>query len=219
MTTTAPVWTLALAVVTLACESTARLETRTFQLNHLSPGEASAIIEPYVFTDRAGAPGRLNSAATSITVRETRDNLDRIARVLAEYDRPTPGLRLTFRLIEANGAAASDPAIADVEATLRTLFRFRGYRLVGEAVTAAAERQEITQWLGSPTERHELNVTVHDLRGAGDSATLRLDVRLIDGLRTGLTIPVGKTAVVGSAQPRTGKGTLILTVRSDFVTE
>lgn len=219
MTTTAQLWVVALGAVAIACGSSPRLETRTFHLNHISPGEASAIIDPYVFTDRPEAAGRLNNAATSITVRETPDNLDRIARVLAEYDRPRPGLRLTFRLIEANGVAASDPAIADVETTLRKLFRFRGYRLVGEAVTAATERQEATLWLGSPAERHQLHITVYNLRGVGDSATLRLDVRLIDDLSTGLTIPVGKTAVVGSAQSRSGKGTLILTVRSDFVTE
>jgi hypothetical protein len=213
-----------LALVTIACGANPQLETRTFRLHHISPGEASAIIfrqdsTALIMMERPGAPDRPSDVGTYIRVRGASENLDRLARVLAEHDRPRPGLRLTFRLIEANGAAATDPAIADVEATLRNLFRFRGYRLVGEAVTAAAERQEITLWLGSQTERHRLGVTVYDLTGVGDGATLRLEVRLFDNLETGLTIPVGKTAVVGSAQPRSGKGTLILTVRSDFVTE
>ena len=223
MTTIGRLGMATLALVTIACGANPQLETRTFQLDHISPGEASEIIfrqdsTVLIMMERPGAPDRPN-VGTHIRVRGASEDLDRIARVLAEHDRPRPGLRLTFRLIEANGAAASDPAIADVEATLRNLFRFRGYRLVGEAVTAAAERQEINLWLGSQPERHRLRVTVYNLSGVGDGATLRLEVRLIDNLETGLTIPVGKTAVVGSAQPRSGKGTLILTVRSDFVTE
>lgn len=206
------------AVVLLAaCGRPVTLETRTFRLNHITPGEASAIIDPYVFTDRPGAPGRLNNAATSITVRETRDNLDRITRVLVEYDRPIPGLRLTFRLIEADGTAATDPAIADIEAVLRKLFRFRGYRVIGEGVVAAVERHGIQQHLGGPMETFVLDAMVNHIQGTGDSATVQLTVRLIDGLSTGLTIPVGKTAVVGSAQSNRGKGTLILTVRPEFV--
>src|SRR5256886_8817065 len=42
-------------------------------------------------------------------------------RVLAEYDRPRPFVRLTFHLIEADGATTTDPAIRDVEAALRHL--------------------------------------------------------------------------------------------------
>lgn len=81
----------------------------------------------------------------AVTVRETPDNLDKIARVLAQFDRPTLSVRLHFQIIQADGAARSDPAIAEVEAALRKLFRFRGYRLVGEAVVGGTEHSEASQ--------------------------------------------------------------------------
>lgn len=202
----------------LGCGRTAaKLETQTFELRYLQTDQAAGIIDPYVYGDRPGAKGRLSIAGNSLTVRETRDNLERIARVLAEYDKPRPELRLTFRVIEADGSVVTDPAIADVEAALRKLFRFRGYRLVGEGVVTASENNGVSQMIGGPAGVYRLDVTVHRVRGAGDSATVQMDVRLLDGLSTGLTIPLGKTAVVGSAQARTGKGTLILTVRPELV--
>jgi len=76
------------------CGGGPRLETRTFALRHLGPGEARAIIQPYVYTDRPGAKGDISAVQNAITVRETSDNLDRIARVLAQYDRPEPAVRL-----------------------------------------------------------------------------------------------------------------------------
>ena len=85
-----------------------------------------------------------------ITVRETADNLDRIARALAQFDRPQPGVRLRFKLIEADGVATRDPRIADVEAALRGLFRFRGYRLITDAVVNGIAGTEASQTLSGP---------------------------------------------------------------------
>src|SRR3989442_5033037 len=125
------------------------LDTRTFALKYLRGSDAIPIVVPYVYTDRPSARGVFTVSDNAITVRETPDNLDKIARVLAQYDRPRPFIRLTFHLIEADGAAISDSAIRDVEATLRQLFRFRGYRVVGEGVVSATEKGEVTQRLGT----------------------------------------------------------------------
>ena len=130
MTTAARMWAVTLAAVTVACGSGQRLETRTFEIRHLPAGIAGGMIGPYVDRQRPSAPGDMNVIGNVITVRETADNLDRIGRVLAQFDRPQPGVRLTFKLIEADGVAVRDTSIADVEAALRSLFRFRGYRLI-----------------------------------------------------------------------------------------
>jgi hypothetical protein len=130
---------VALVLLTSCGRAGPRLDTRTFALKYLDASAAHNLVLPYVYLDRAGTPGALSVTNGALTVRETPDNLERIARMLSQFDRPRPLVRLTFRLIQADGALTSDPAIADVEATLRKLFRFRGYRLVEEGIFSATE--------------------------------------------------------------------------------
>jgi len=210
-----PVPVILTAVALLACRAGPVLDTQTFDLKYLRGEEAAELIGPYVYGDRRDAKGVFGVGEKTITVRETRDNLDKIARVLAQYDRPRPLVRLTFHLIQADGAATTDQAIADVEATLRKLFRFRGYRLVAEGIFSAAEGGEVSQAMGGAV------ITAQILRVAGgaDSATMELVVHLRGRaveFKTRVGIPAGKTAVLGNVgqDPR---GTLILTVHPELI--
>ena len=117
------------------------LETRTFALAHLSESAAVALITPYVYGDRPGAPGTFNYAASALSVRETPDNLDKIARMLEEFDVATkpPSYRLHFQVVAANGDESTDPRLAPVEAELRKVFRFDGYSLVGEGFVTVSQ--------------------------------------------------------------------------------
>jgi hypothetical protein len=59
------------------------------------------------------------------------------------------------------------------------------------------------------------------LAGAADSATVELGVELVGRggrFRTTVTIPVGKTAVLGNVQASSKGRTLILTVRPEVLT-
>jgi len=150
-------------------------------------------------------------------LRETHDNLERIARVLSQFDRPRPLVRLTFHLIQADGAAASDPGIADIEATLRKLFRFRGYRMVEEGIFSANEGGNVQQQLGGAG--YLIAAEIRRVSGTGDSAIVELAVHLRGRdvqFGTEVGVPVGKTAVLGNVgeDPR---GTLILTVKPELV--
>lgn len=214
-------WTIAMATLTaLACGREPRLETRTFELRHIDGGTAELILSPYVYADRPGAAGRISIARTIITVRETPDNLERIARILAQYDRPQPSIRLTFKIIEADGVAMRDTSIADLESALRSLFRFRGYRLVTEAVLTGVQGAEARQPLSGPTAQYELETRINRI-GAGDSATVDLWVRLErrggGRFETEVRLPVGKTAVLGSAQADARQPTAILTVQPQLL--
>jgi len=208
---------LTAAAALAACGRGPNLDTRTFELKYLGGEEASLIVGPYVYADRPNAQGMISYSRGTLTVRETSDNLDKIARVLAQYDRPRPLVRLTFHLIQADGAAASDPEIADVEATLRKLFRFRGYRLVEEGIFSATEGGEVTQQLGGGG--YLIHAEIRRVSGPGDSAIVELAVQLSGrDLQFGTQVGVaaGKTAVLGNIgeDPR---GTLILTVRPELV--
>lgn len=220
------------AVALGACGRGADLDTRTFQLKYLGRGEVERLIEPYVYRDRPNAGGGYSVSSGAITVRETRDNLDKIARVLEEYDRPQPMVQLSFQVIEADGATTRDPAIADVEAVLSRLFRFRGYRLAAEGIVGGVEGSGLKQVLTDRTgAQYIITATIHDVRGTGDNATVELDARLqvargvrqpataVGGgeIQTVVRLPVGKTAVLGNTQAATAGGTLILTVRPELV--
>ena len=213
---------ITLALLTACSPHGPSLDTRTFALKYLRGPDAVPIVVPYVYTDRPNGKGVFSVSDNAITVRETPDNLDKIARVLAEYDRPRPFVRLTFHLIEADGATSTDPAIRDVEATLRRLFRFQGYRLVAEGVVSATEKGEVTQALATTPNPYVLSASVQRLAGSADSPTVELNVRL-DAMRGGnfrttVTIPVGKTAVLGNVQALPNDRTLILTVRPELLT-
>lgn len=209
----------------VGCDATPTLETRTFPLQYINAQTADGLITPYVFSDRPGAPGTMSFTQSTVSVRETADNLDRIARVLAEYDVPSPWVQLNFQIIAADGATARDPAIADVEAELRNLFRYTGYRLLTDAVVTGAARSNIEQVIGggaaSRDEQFILQVHIGEVRTIGDSGYVSLDVQLrnpmMGALATQINARAGQTVVLGNARLQQGGGTVILVVRPELV--
>jgi hypothetical protein len=219
-----PVALLALLTVPLAaCDRSPRLETRTFPLQYIEPRTADGIIQPYVFADRAGAPGIMSMTENTVTVRETPDNLEQIARVLAEFDVPSPWVRLHFQLIEADGSGPVDPRIADIETELRKLFRYEGYRLAAEAVVSGTARSVIEQSIGGDVRQgtgYVLDVDIGEVRLIGESGYVALNVHLRSpyggGLGTRVNARTGQTLVIGNARLREGSGTMILAVRPEL---
>lgn len=206
--------TAAMTMFLAACQVSPKLETRTFALEHMDSWEALSLIDPYIYGEREGAPGAASQAASAITVRETADNLDQIARVLAEYDVSRPDLRLHFQLIEADGFTGRDERIAGVEEELRSIFQFEGYRLAGEAFVSAANGSSVEQGLGA---EHAVSASISFV----SAGTVRLEgVQLYsyeDGSRLTTTVNIrrGQTLVLGSAS-RVGEDvTLLLTVRAE----
>jgi hypothetical protein len=201
--------------------SSPRLDVRTFTLQHRSGYEAAELVQPYVFSDREGAPGSMSATPEAISVRETPDNLDRIAQLLEDFDQPIPTLRLRFQLIEADSFQDPDPAIADVVQELRGLFRFEGYRLLGEALVTVAggtmENQDFTQRFMGTDEEFQVYSEVRPQR----LGTVRLaPVQLREGgrdvlLETSVSVSSGQTVVIGGARARVGGRSFILTVTAE----
>jgi hypothetical protein len=212
----------ALTVPLADCHRAPALDTRTFPLQYLEPNAAQGLIQPYVYADRAGNPGMMSLTQNTVTVSETPDNLDKIARVLAEFDVPQPWVQLHFQVIEADGAERTDPTIADVEAELKKLFRFRGYRLVAEAQASGASRTSLDQEIaGDGDRRYHIAVEIGSVRAIGDSGVVELHVQLRSatgaGLSTSLNARDGQTVVLGNARLGPGAATTILTVRPELV--
>lgn len=229
---TSQILSLALLTSFAACGGSAldRLDTQTFQLQHLDAEEAAQLIDPYVYYDREGAPGRVSHVGNTLTVRETDDNLARISRVLTEFDRPKPGVRLHFQIIEASDRGptqAVDAAIAEVEAELRKLFKYQRYRLLNDAVIGGTEGSHIEQAVGDIAATDPdgnawmITANIGTVRTFGDSGSVELRVGIRNpyrgALETTVNARVGQTVVVGNAQLATGGGTVILTVKPEFV--
>jgi len=226
MKTSATLASTLLAIIITACNRGPELDTRTFELQYLDAETAARLIEPYLYVDREGTPGAMstagNMASHLITVRETPDNLDKIARVLAEYDQPAPMVQLHFQVIEADGSTTKDPAIEDVESALRQLFRFRGYRLLSEAVLSGVSGSSMTQNLGGEGRGFGIRADILDVRGSGDSGTVRFDVSLWGQsvgpvFETTANVRMGQTMVLGSTKPEPAMQTLILAVRPEVM--
>lgn len=216
-----------LAAGPLACSRGPALDTRTFPLHYMTRSQAQAIIAPYVFTDRPNAPGKMSASDDAITVRETPDNLDKIQRVLAQYDHAAPNVRLHFQVIHADGYAAPDSSIAAVVTQLRKLFRFDGYRLVTRAEVVGSDNSASTQILdgGSTVGQMLLRVGIRRIRGTGDSTVVDLSVDLKGGraamsdLSTELGARTGQTVVLGGMHATGVPGQIILTVRPELVAD
>lgn len=207
-----------LTLLAAACQRSPQLETRTFPIAQLQPYEVEALIAPYVYMDRPDHPGVMSTSERAVTVRETADNLDKIERVLAEYDKARPDMRLTFQVIEADGFTASDPKIAAVEEELRKIFQFKGYRLVAEAVLTAGDGSEIQQALGGA--QADLSIT-GDVRSDGGTAVRLQDIRLWEGqqnpiLQTTVSVRPGQTLVLGTSPKKGSSATLLLTVHAEL---
>lgn len=179
------------------------MEVRTFQVETTDEAQLASVgtlIQPYVYKERPDAPGSMAIAAGAITVRETPDNLDQIARVLAELDlspTPAPSFRLQFQLVEANGASESDPVIADVVEELRKTLRFDGYSLVGEAHIAVTPHSSFRQRLQTAGTEYHINGTLAEYE-FGYVLTVDLDDARRSNLQTNVGIRPNQTLVLGS---------------------
>jgi len=142
---TTKMWTLGTVALVLALLAArafsdgAELETRTFELQHLSSDEAAALLAPYVYSDREGAAGGMSHARGALTVRELPENLTRIEATLARFDVPPDEVQLEFLIIEADGFENTDPELAEIETELKGLLKYDGYRLLGQSIYRGME--------------------------------------------------------------------------------
>ncbi len=220
-----------LGVVLAACGRAPNLETRTFRLQSLADHVALTVIDPYLYGDRPNAPGAATAMQGVLTVRETSDNLDRIARVLEEFDSPRQSVTLHFQVIMANGAGSADPAIAEVEEELRKLFRFAGYRLVAQGSVTGLEQSHVNQkmFTQDPDNQsrarlmfsfYDIDASIGKVSSGGESGMVELEVRLVGNssvlFNTSVVLGIGNTIVLGTLQ-LPGDQALILTVRAELV--
>lgn len=199
---------LILMIVLLAgaCDGTRNMKIQTFELSRLSVDEATTLLTPYV---RQG--GMISGENRLITVREKPDRLTLIEDLLRKYDGVgrAQDIALTLQIIEANGYAERDTAIADIEPTLREMFRFRGYRLAGQTSVRAREQSNFEQILPG----YRIAGSVHRLSEESGDRRLPITIELTADKRrlsSTVTATLGKPIVLGQSG---GGGAIILVIR------
>jgi hypothetical protein len=209
-------WPLLLLLVA-ACNDKGRdMEVRTYELHRLKTEEALEILTPYI---REG--GYLNGRGRLISVREKEDRLNMIEDLLRKYDGigEAMDLVLDVQVIEANGFTTRDTAIAAIEQTLRQTFRYRGYRLVGEARIQAREGTGFRRTIGTG---YLLQGEVDRLRSPSNTQEMRVPIVValtkssaaqggMVELSGTVTASIGKPTVLGQS---TGNGAIILVIRA-----
>jgi hypothetical protein len=164
---------LAIAAAAGCGRRDAGMETKTFVIARLTQEEALQLLTPYI---REG--GYLSGKNHLITVREKPDRVAIIGDLLKKYDGGgvVQDVVMRIQIVEANGFTARDSSIADIEQTLREMFKYKGYRLAGEALVRAREEspfeQEVTGYKISGrvgrmlSERGPIMITLWDKAGA-----------------------------------------------------
>jgi hypothetical protein len=205
----------------------APLITRTIPLRYLRPVDAARLVSPYVRSTHGGVYEA--GSVQAVTITETAPVLARIDSLLRENDRAPAVVAFRFQLIAADDTPGSDVAIDSLDATLRSMFRFKGYHLIGEGTTTAAEAESFSLTIAGGEDRFALAGDVLTVQaGAGGGVRLRVRLDRASGasfqgkpvggeqlLSTGLTVPLGQTVVLGSAAPGGANRALILAVRPE----
>lgn len=201
----------------------AELDTRTFEVDHLEAEQAAEAVEPYVFTDRKEAPGKMSVFSGGVTVRETEDNLAKIQRVLERIDRSKPGVRFHLQIVGADGAG-NDPRIEHLESLLEN-FRYEGYRLLDEVQILTTEGELFRQQVSLNGRAGRIMGEAEELRVTDDGGTVRVGVSLEGSaygdpetgiLSTTVTVRLGQTAVLGISRSEPDEGAIILTMRAEL---
>lgn len=208
----------------------AQVVVQTFNLRWISSTDAAQLVSPYVQGPTTGAYSA-GPNMHAITVRGTSAMMARVDSILRENDRQPATLVLRFQLIAAVDSIVHDPSIVDLDATLRGLFKFGGYRLLAQGSTRVSEASQFLLSVSSGSEHYEIEGTIHSVRTGRGAGSADLNVGLIGPagpfqvgnaaaasriFSTGLNVPLGQTIVLGSgAGPRPSEA-LILTVHTEL---
>jgi hypothetical protein len=214
-------------VPSLRAQEQAQLVTRTIPLRYLQAVDAARLASPYVRSPQGGVFEA--SAVRAVTITETAPVIARIDSLIRENDHSPAVLAFRFQLIGADDTPALDASIEPLASTLRGLFRYKGYHLLGEGSTTAGEGEMFSLTVAAGEDRFALGGEVAAVQG-GSTGSTRIRVRLsrMSGgtfqgkpiesemlMSTGLTVPLGQTVVLGSAAPGGANKALILAVRPE----
>jgi hypothetical protein len=212
-----------IAVVVLLAKEMLEPNVRSLNLRYLSGTEGASILTGQVPAGaiEGWADPRNGGGGGSVFIKGSDSDVEKAREILTKYDIPSPQVALKFQIIEADGFAQSDTSIAAVESVLRSLFRFKGYRLAAEAYLTARANTSAQQTIaGADGVQYSIDVGVGDVLRRGGTASVELDTKLFAGsnqaLGTSVNVPDSQTVVLGTARPDAKRAALILVVTPEI---
>jgi TonB family protein len=134
-------------------------------------------------------------------------------------------VQLRFQLLKATQTKTADTSIRDIDAALKDVLRFPGYKLLSQAALtvdySTAAKSPTMQRLAADGATYQLSVSIESLSGDG----MQLDVKLwtvappasaAQLFGTRVSVAFGHTVILGSTQVAGSAGsTLVLAVKAD----
>ena len=189
-----------------AAQVPTQLQTRTIELKHLTPEEAVNLLKPYLVNGGATVSW-VSPTMPIVTIKDVAENMSRLEQVLAKYDHSPATIRLVFQLIEADTGprlvnTAASRVSSDLDATLRSVLRFSGYRLMAQGVATVGENSHLSQKLA---QADTIGYYTYDIQA--NIGTIRLsDVTLQSQVSSTRSVSTGQTVIdtgaTGSVQLR-----------------
>ena len=181
-----------------------RLAVRTVPLTRLTVDDAMALLTPYI-TSEGGAVFRAGSDVPAITLREKQERMDSLVRLLREYDHPPSSVTLTLKTLIAEDHGGLADELKPLAAILAPFAESGGLRVASSGTVSGAEGQTMMTQLGSGPGAVVVTVDVVSAQTRDSALAVRLRVGVGrpgesgPSLRTDITVPLGRSLVLGTA--------------------
>ncbi len=159
---------LPLAAAEDARKEATRASVRVFLLKHKRVEEAALLIRPHL---SESASVTLTQRLNAMTVIDREENLNTIAKVIADFDLPPRGFTFAVKLVRARAdvpAGSMAREIGGMGARLKSMFQFKDYMLIDSVVLRGVEGRSVSYRLG---EEYLLTFSVGPV-GSGEELLL-----------------------------------------------
>jgi len=199
------------------------VETKVYKVRNRSAASLARIVELHL----PGAPGTgvaVDEVTNSLIVRETKQNLAKVAGVVEKFDTELATLLLQFRIIYASHDGEKvDDSIKDVADELKKLFDYTRYEahegpLVKVQQGHSASVEDTGSGMNVEVRRCDYDAESGKIRIEGLKASRKVEKEgekpSFLNISTTIKVDVGHTVVLGGASSKNAKDALIVVVKA-----
>ncbi len=187
------------------------LVVHAYTLRHQPAAEALALVHP-LLCDRGSV--QLQPGGNTLVVRDTPAVVERVARLLRDFDHPPQQLAMRIQVVRAGDDGEGDTLEPELAERLRELLRYDSYRVVATAELEAREGERVGYELG---EEYRIVFQLGTLM-SGEKIKLQgfeVTRQVADGeprqlLRTQVNLRLGRPMILGLAKDESSRRALLL---------
>ena len=194
-----------------AAQTEPALLVHAYTLRHQPAAEALTLVHP-LLTRRGSV--QLQPGGNTLVVRDEAEVVERVARLLREFDHPAKKLKIRIQVVRAGDGGEGEALDAELAARLGELLRYASYRVAAAADLEAREGEVASYELGEEyrisfqlgTLMSGERLKLHDFevtRREDDEQRRRL-------LRTQVNLRLGRPMILGLAKNESSRRALLL---------